>query len=219
MANELCEGRADIFAFEPIPDIYQALKLNADRFNSRKIKTFQICLGTKSQIANFTYYPNATAISSLYPDLSGREKGQLATTVMENLAKLPFPIDRIQFLPEPLLSFAIDRMVDFAYFEEQVECRMKTVSQLIAEQSVNKIDLLKIDVEKAELDVIRGIETDDWSKIKQIVVEVHDIDRRVELISNLLVNNGFITNREQDPMFRHLNVHNIYAKKVSRTSI
>ena len=213
MANDRCAGRANIFAFEPVPDIFAVLKHNANRFNLEKIKTFQICLGRRSQTIDFAYYPNATAISSLYPDSSGEEKKQFGKTIKENLAQLPFPINLVQLLPEPLLSFAIDRMVYFAYFEEKVECQMKTISQVIAEQSVTQIDLLKIDVEKAELDVIEGIEAQDWSKIQQIVVEVHNINNRVQRIVDLLQDKGFDVNREQDPIFKHLDIYTVYAKK------
>jgi hypothetical protein len=45
-----------------------------------------------------------------------------------------------------------------------------------------RVDLLKIDVERAELEVLNGIEQSDWSKIKQVVMEVHDTDKRLEKV-------------------------------------
>ncbi len=212
MVNDLCAGKADIFAFEPIPDVFEALNYNAVKFNSAKIRTFPIALGKRSQITDFAYYPNATAISSLYPDFSGKEKQQFATTLKENAEKLPFPIDLIRFLPESILSFSVDRMVNFAYLTEKLECQVKTISQIINEYSVKQIDLLKIDVEKAELDVIEGINTQDWSKVRQVVIEVHNINDRVQKIANLLVEKGFSQVRqEQDPVFKHLDIYTIYA--------
>jgi len=50
---------------------------------------------------------------------------------------------------------------------------------------------LKIDVEKAELEVLLGIEEQQWSKIQQIVIEVHDKNNRVQTISQLLIDKGF----------------------------
>lgn len=214
MVDDLCWGQANIFAFEPIPDVFAALNRNAAKFNPAQIKTFQIALGDRSHITNFSYYPNATAISSLYPDASGREKQQFATTVRENAARLPFPINLIDGLPEPLRSFSCDRIVDFAYWEEKIECQIKTISQIIVEQSIAEINLLKIDVEKAELDVLLGIESQHWSIIQQVVIEVHDLDGRVDRITDLLYANGFKNVvREQDPIFKHLNIYSIFATK------
>ena len=111
-------------------------------------------------------------------------------------------------------SFSCDRIVDFAYWEEKIECQIKTISQIIVEQSIAEINLLKIDVEKAELDVLLGIESQHWSIIQQVVIEVHDLDGRVDRITDLLYANGFKNVvREQDPIFKHLNIYSIFATK------
>lgn len=75
--------------------------------------------------------------------------------------------------------------------------------------------MLKIDVEKAELDVLMGIEEQDWWKIKQIVVEIHNIDGRVELTSNLLKDKGFQhISCKQDAVLEDLDIHILYARKL-----
>jgi len=202
------------YAFEPIPNIFEVLQLNGNKFNPSKIKTFQIGLGHRSEIIDFSYYPNATALSSAHPDSSGEEKRQFAITVKENTQKLLPPFNLIGFLPEPLLSFAVDRIVDFAYWEQKVKCEIKTISEIIVEQSIEKIDLLKIDVEKAELGVLQGINELDWSKIKQIVIEIHNIDNRLDQVIALLRSKDFLQiNQEQDPMFKHLDIYSVYAKR------
>jgi hypothetical protein len=48
------------------------------------------------------------------------------------------------------------------------------LSRVIAEQGIDAIELLKIDVERSEVDVLRGIGETDWPRIRQIVLEVHD---------------------------------------------
>ncbi|BAZ45716.1 methyltransferase FkbM family protein [Chondrocystis sp. NIES-4102] len=69
--------------------------------------------------------------------------------------------------------------------------KYKTLSQVIAEQSIERIYLLKIDVAKAELDVIEGIKEEYWAKIQQIVMEVHNINNRLQKIIKLLKSQGF----------------------------
>ena len=48
---------------------------------------------------------------------------------------------------------------------ERFACQLKTLSEVIRESQVERIDLLKVDVEKSELDVLAGIDEDDWPKI------------------------------------------------------
>lgn len=50
---------------------------------------------------------------------------------------------------------------------DRQRCAMTTVSALMAEHDLQGIDLLKIDVEGAELDVLRGIRLEDWPRIHQ----------------------------------------------------
>ena len=56
---------------------------------------------------------------------------------------------------------------------------MRTLSQFIRECSPGRIDLLKIGVEKSEIDVLKGIEQEHWPLISQVVAGVHDLDGHV----------------------------------------
>jgi len=58
---------------------------------------------------------------------------------------------------------------------------------------------------KSELTL--GVDEQDWSKIKQVLVEVHDLDNRVEKITDLLKTYGLqeiIV--EQEPVFKETNI-------------
>jgi hypothetical protein len=46
-------------------------------------------------------------------------------------------------------------------------------------------------VEGAELDVLRGIEEEDWPRIKQIVMEIHYVENLRDEIKKLLHSKGF----------------------------
>lgn len=89
---------------------------------------------------------------------------------------------------------------------------MKTLSEVIREHDIRSIDLLKVDVEKSELDVLLGIADQDWSKIKQVFVEIDDWNHHGEKIISLLKNHGFngIT-IEQDPVLMGSKMFNLYA--------
>ncbi|MFJ1823233.1 FkbM family methyltransferase, partial [Streptomyces sp. NPDC088178] len=83
---------------------------------------------------------------------------------------------------------------DFELTERR--CRLRALSDVIEETGVERIDLLKIDVQRAELDVLRGVDERHWSLIQQISMEVHDekgtpTEGRVQLVTDLLTENGF----------------------------
>ena len=75
------------------------------------------------------------------------------------------------------------------------------------------MDLLKIDVERAELDVLRGIADEDWRKIRQLVMEVHDDKDTFSAVKELLNEKGSFTERvvEQDSQLKGSTLYNLYA--------
>jgi hypothetical protein len=62
---------------------------------------------------------------------------------------------------------------------------------IIKNHNIDKIDLVKIDVEGAELMVMKSISKEAFSRIKQIVIEVHDIDDRTNVLTSMLREHGF----------------------------
>ena len=74
---------------------------------------------------------------------------------------------------------------------QEIKCRLITVSDIITSERLEKVDLLKIDVERAEKEVLDGISNQHWLIIRQVVLEVHDIEGRLDLIRDQLRENGF----------------------------
>ncbi len=96
---------------------------------------------------------------------------------------------------------------------EHYECGLRTVSEVMREQGIERIDLLKVDVEKSELDVLRGVEEQDWRKIRQVVVEAQDGDGRLARILELLESQGFEVVVEQDALLKNTAIYNVYATR------
>ena len=98
--------------------------------------------------------------------------------------------------------------------KEVVRCPLCTVSDLVRKFSLGRIDFLKIDVERLELDVLRGINPDDWPKIQNIVLEVHDIDERLNIIVDMLKRFGIgnVTAKE-GAMLENSGLWNVYARR------
>jgi FkbM family methyltransferase len=209
---QLCQKNVSVYAFEPIPAIFEVLNRNAQRFDPEKLRVFPCGLSRESKSMTFAYHPNATALSNAYPEDSKELRDELKRTILRNLKDAPPFIRWLRWLPPFLRSLILDQKAEKAFQIERVTCQLKTVSDIVRKHDIQQIDLLKVDVEKSELDVLLGIEQQDWQKIKQVVVEIHDVDDRVEKITALLKQHGLsqIT-AEQEPIFKGSNIFNLYA--------
>ncbi|MCP5052957.1 MAG: AMP-binding protein, partial [bacterium] len=70
-----------------------------------------------------------------------------------------------------------------------------------------------IDVEKSEADVLEGIGEEDWSRIRQLVVEVHDSEGRLETVTQLFKRHKFDVIVEQEQELGSSKLYNVYAKQ------
>ncbi|TAE61251.1 MAG: FkbM family methyltransferase [Nostocales cyanobacterium] len=220
------QGEINIYSFEPIPEIYQVLNANVQSLNNfnnsqnyqtyqtyqkQNAKVFNCGLAEKSGDFTFTYYPKMSVGSTAYP-MNQAEINEWQNLSVENIQNFPPPICYLQYLPSFLLKMIIQYKLNTGFQGKQVTCQLKTVSQIIEESQIEKIDLLKVDVEKSELDVLLGIENKDWGKIKQVFVEVHDINDRVVQISDLLKNQGFANIKvEQEAILNGSDIFSLYA--------
>lgn len=61
-----------------------------------------------------------------------------------------------------------------AMHEGTISVEAKTLSQFLKENSIKSVDLLKVDIEGAEIDLLESADTELLNKIRQITVEFHD---------------------------------------------
>jgi 31-O-methyltransferase len=184
-----------IFAFEPSPAAYECLKSNVE-FHRANVQTFEFGLSSEPGIAEFTYYPANSVMSGFYADL---EQDRATTkTFMLNSG----------FTPRHA-----DLFLGAKFKKETFSCRLRTLSEIIDEQHVTRIDLLKVDVEKSEREVLAGIRDEHWGLIRQIVVEVHDQDGALAEVQNKLALNGFEVHAEQDPQLKGTRIFSVFARK------
>eukprot|EP00976_Prorocentrum_cordatum_P005608 112220-Prorocentrum_minimum.AAC.3 len=64
----------------------------------------------------------------------------------------------------------------------------------------------------AELEVLQGIDDDDWAKINCVAIEVHDVDGRLNDIKTLLMTRAITEiDVSQEDFFKGTNVWSIIA--------
>ncbi len=199
-SSQLCP-QAKLFSFEPIPDVFQVLSFNAALYDV-DVELCNFGLSDKAQEVTFTFYPYNSLISGRYGDLAedlSDVKVYLHNQYKEDLAAGRLSSDEFdELLAERLQS------VD-------VPCQLKTLSEVIEAHDVKVIDLLKLDVEKSEMDALKGLKDEHWPLVQQMIVEVHDIENRLEELQVLLADKGFSTHLGQETLLEGSPLYVIYA--------
>ncbi|MFE0028004.1 FkbM family methyltransferase, partial [Amycolatopsis sp. NPDC059021] len=88
-----------------------------------------------------------------------------------------------------------------------------TLAKIFADYAVTEAGLLKVDVERAELEVLRGLDDSCWPKIRTVVTEVHDLDGRLAAVVNLLRAKGFTVDGHQQDAYRGGSTHLVTATR------
>jgi len=202
--NQYCKDPV-VYSFEPSPVVYELLKTNSEAYGSN-VKTFNFGVSDKTKSAEFTFYRNSSVFSSFNPDEG--EDIEAIQAVVRNLLKDATSSDS-ESLEEYVQEITSGRLESEAY-----TCQLLSVSDIIEQNNIESIDLLKIDAEKSELDIIRGIKEKHWLKIKQIVIEIHDKSQKIlGEIEHILKTRGFHFKVVEEEMLQESGLYNIYARR------
>ena len=196
-----------IFAFEPLPPAHEMLKRN---FELHEIRG-HVCnygLGSRDERVEFSFYPHASV-------LSGRATGDDADDDGRRVVRT-FLVNQLASEGVELSSELIDELLTERLKTTPFVCSVRRLSDVMREHGVDHIDLLKIDVEKSELDVLAGIDAADFANIDQIVVEVHDLEGRLATVVDLLRQHGYQTSILDDERLTGTGLFNVYAIRVER---
>ncbi|HEY1939137.1 MAG TPA: amino acid adenylation domain-containing protein [Candidatus Angelobacter sp.] len=207
VADRCPKGR--IFSFEPVGEVFEKLKSNAG--GCRNIVAFNWGLSDKERETHFTFYPRYSMMSGL-ADYANPEQDRevLRTTIGNKAAGGDTTAVALLEHEATVVGHYLNPTI--------VECRLRRLSDIIGEQKVDRIDLLKIDVQRSEVDVLRGLVPQDWEKVQQVVLEVHDkrgweTEGRIAEISRMLEKQGFAVRAMQCEALESTDRWNVYAKR------
>lgn len=190
---------AKIYAFEPSPVTFSVLNANFQKLDNA-CKAFNIGLSDTNQTQEFYYYPGYSVISGFHAD----QERDATVIVNGTLASIGehLSAEKITSI-ESSVRERLSKKIAY-------QCQMATISEVISQEQIEVIDLLKIDVEGSEYEVLSGISDSDWNKIEQIVMEVHYSDE-LNVIEGMLENKGFLVHINEDKNLKQSGIHNLFA--------
>ena len=198
--------QARVFACEPSPTTFDALRQNLEA-HAPHATALHCGVGEVNRRMAFTAYARSSVFSSFHANAA--EDRDAILSVVRNVLREQAAI-ATETVDELADSLVADRLES-----RQVEVDMRTLSSLIREQAIDQIDLLKIDAEKSELGILRGLDPQDWSRIRQIVIEVHDTTGSVlPEVRALLAQHDFeITGLDEEHLLHGSGLFNVYATR------
>jgi FkbM family methyltransferase len=198
-ANQIAK-HPRVYSFEPNPAVFEILQANVALYGSDS-KLFSYGLSDVAKTATFTFFSGFSLLSGFYADADAEK--EVVKTYMVNQQKTDLP-EMGELLEEA------EEILKERFSPRTFTAQLKSLSAIIEEENIDCIDLLKINVEKSELDVLNGIKDSDWSKIRQIVLEV-DVQENLDAILSLLKRHGYEFVVEQDILLENTQLCYVYA--------
>ena len=198
------------FALEPLPPIVDVLRMNSELCGSGAVKVIPAAAADVNGTADFVYYPANTIMSkmrSVATDAEDRDVVQkfIGTAVEAGRDNAGLTQDHM------------GQMISHRMKQEIYKCQQRRLSDVFADEGIDHIDLLKIDAERSEWSVLLGMNDDDWPKIDQVVVEVHDHDSRTgqtgkaRQIAAFLEGHGYSVALAEDEVLKGVGLFHLYA--------
>lgn len=191
--HAVSRGARRVIAVEPAPQTYACLVENAAAVANDRITHVRAAVGNPDEGATtvtLTWYPKCSGWASIRPRpddevtqdvesyaaaLAGESAGESGVA---DIAGGPLALGLLRLLaPFPALlrlvvRVRVRRMLSHAIKEE---VKFVSLAQLIQDHigGDEPIALVKVDVEGAEMDVLRGITPETWPRIHAVVCETH----------------------------------------------
>ncbi|MEM9291609.1 MAG: amino acid adenylation domain-containing protein [Acidobacteriota bacterium] len=158
-----CQRRElQVHAFEPIPETYEVLSTNIALHGlGDQVRAHPHGLAREEEQATLTFYPHMAG-------LSGR--GAHPETAREVSRSLI--LDGLQRRGLELPQQEIEAMLDRSFVSEPRRCPLRPLGRVLEELELDRIDLLKVDVEGAELEVLAGLGQERWGTVRQVALEI-----------------------------------------------
>ena len=185
-----------VISLEPVPTTFRNLEHNIRMYQQwcmsggvsvAKIIPLQLAMVEKGgdQSVDFMYFPFAQGWGCRQSHVDIHRIQSDLKSFVDNCIEDPNSGSLPGFLKD--LGWCLKRYIPVLYAcvisictwlllfrRKTVQCTCKTLSDVIRDNGIDHVDLLKIDVEGSELTVLEGIHEDHWPMIRALVAEVHE---------------------------------------------
>ncbi|WP_395338232.1 FkbM family methyltransferase [Ningiella sp. W23] len=194
-----------IYAFEPSPKVADCLRANLR--NRGDVTVVNSGVAEKSGEAEFSFYPKTSVFSSFFSAAEDDQK--ILREVISNQVRKMVTSNDSELIHELTEAMLKDRLE-----AKNITCPLINLSQFIREKDIQRIGLLKIDAEKAELGILRSLSKEDFSIIRQICLEVHDaIGDKLEESLSILKQHGFHVHVEEEVDLSNTGLYTVTATR------
>jgi FkbM family methyltransferase len=205
-AAKRCEGDVRLFCFEPVPRLFRALEKNLreNRWLAPGAhRAFEVALtapeeaGTLCEFYHFRRFPRDSTMDLERKRIEFEQffaaQGARAGQAMSWLGGGARLIERaVGGLPRGRVGrWMSDRVAGL----ERIQVARRTLAQVLSGESLNRVDLLKVDVEGAEIKVLAGVDPAMWSRVRQVVVESDGTDETTRALVSMLGAQGLRVQR------------------------
>lgn len=198
---------AHVHAIEPAPELFELLCRNLKPFGDAATLHNVGVMKMEGEMV-LSYLPNSPAYSS-FAGVGAYEKDLLMHHILRESHRMS----------EPGLLDAAESIAAQRLQVQEVRCPVKPFGKIIRETGVSRIDLLKIDAQKVELEILQSIDETQWPIISQVVSEMHDQHGHLRKAVDLLERNGFHAVCDQVDDYKGTDVYMIYATKRERLTL
>ena len=193
-----------VLAFEPIPAVANLLRANG-AMHGLDLKVFECGLADRNAEVEFTFYRNFSVVSGFQAD-HHEDATFLRDAITSSLTRgagTAVDTEVVQELSTHLVAKRLEH--------ERLVRPIRRLSDVLRQEDVTTIDLLKIDVEKSELATLAGIDDEDWKRVQQVVMEVHHRGDALATCSRLMERHGFDVVLEEEQDLKSTGVWNLFA--------
>jgi FkbH-like protein/FkbM family methyltransferase len=197
-----------VIAVEPSPSVLPILKANLATY-AQEHHVVAAGAADKTGEAEFTAYKKSSVFSSFMANKDD-DRSAIKQVVINMLSVVgDMDADELEDAAEDMMQDRMD--------SEQYMCPLVAVSDIVDDQQVEKIGLLKIDAEKSEEAILKGIREEHWDRIEQIIIEVHKQSGiGVAGVRQLLESKGFECIEDEEQLLLDSGLVTIYAARPER---
>jgi FkbM family methyltransferase len=191
-----------VFSYEPIPATFAVLKENAATAkDGNQFHLFNQGVSGKPGTATFDFMPRFSCSSTMRPDHSLEQGDRAREFTLNAFEQLPNRVlaGAIRLLP----GFAKNRLADWTIRyhtkAEKVVCQLTTMPEILRQNQLASVDVLKVDAEGAEIEILEAMDEESWKAVRQAMVETHRGAECTQRVVDILSAQGFQTTVDHSP--------------------